>query len=294
MFWNWIAGAAALGAAGLIRSEYEKRCLSTDHYEIASSKIREEKTLVFLSDLHDQEFGQDNEVLMEAISREKPDLILIGGDMMVARKKEKRGQRADHAADKAWKLVRRLAKDHPVIYGNGNHEQRMARDRTIYGNAFEDYDRRLEEAGVVYLSDRNILIGEDLAVGGLNISEKYYEKRTKARMGADYVEARLGKAETERFQILLAHSPLYFDAYGEWGADLTFSGHFHGGTVRLPFVGGLMTPQFQFFYPRCAGIFQEKGKWMIVSRGLGTHSIRIRFCNKPQVVVVRLKKITTF
>ena len=115
MFWNWIAGAAALGAAGLIRSEYEKRCLSTDHYEIVSSKIREEKTLVFLSDLHDQEFGQDNEALMEAISRAKPDLILIGGDMMVARKKEKRGQRADHAADKAWKLVRRLAKDHPVI-----------------------------------------------------------------------------------------------------------------------------------------------------------------------------------
>ena len=207
MFWNWIAGAAALGAAGLIRSEYEKRCLSTDHYEIASSKIREEKTLVFLSDLHDQEFGQDNEVLMEAISREKPDLILIGGDMMVARKKEKRGQRADHAADKAWKLVRRLAKDHPVIYGNGNHEQRMARERTIYGNAFEDYVRRLEEAGVVYLSDRNIPIGEDLAVGGLNISEKYYfDKVSDDKIGRSSVTPRSAGLPEKSAVYLINHA----------------------------------------------------------------------------------------
>ena len=97
-----------------------------------------------------------------------------------------------------------------------------------------------------------------------------------------------GWRERERFQILLCHSPLFFDSCRKWGADLTLSGHFHGGTIRLPYLGGVMTPQFQFFLPWCAGTFEESGKYMIVSRGLGTHSINIRLNNKPQLVVVDL------
>ena len=92
---------------------------------------------------------------------------------------------------------------------------------------------------------------------------------------------------------LLAHSPLFFEEYAAWGADLTLSGHFHGGTIRLPVLGGVMTPQYQFFYPRCAGEFELPGRWgersrMIIGRGLGTHSINIRLNDKPQVVVIRL------
>ena len=88
--------------------------------------------------------------------------------------------------------------------------------------------------------------------------------------------------------ILLAHSPLYFDAYAKWGADLTLSGHFHGGTIRLPGLGGVMTPQYQFFLPWCAGIFEKQGHYMAVSRGLGTHSINIRLNNRPQLLVIRI------
>ena len=104
------------------------------------------------------------------------------------------------------------------------------------------------------------------------------------------MEKALGKSDEKRFSILLAHSPVFFEEYAAWGADLTLSGHFHGGTIRLPFLGGVMTPQFQFFLPWCAGRFDREGKTMIVSRGLGTHSINIRFCNKPQLVHIRLRK----
>lgn len=283
-----------MGAAGLIRSEYEKRCLAVDHFEIASEKIKGEKTIVFLSDLHDQEFGKNNEGLLKAIDKVRPDLILIGGDMMVARKKAKKKPDEQQTVGISWRLVKDLADKYPVVYGNGNHEQRLKREKILYGSCYENYVKCLKDAGVVYLSNKNVEFSRDIAIGGVNISEKYYEKRPKAKMEAEYVEKRLGKACGEKFQILLAHSPLYFEAYRDWGADLTFSGHFHGGTIRLPVVGGLMTPQFQFFYPRCAGIFQERGRWMIVSRGLGTHSIRIRFNNKPQVVVVKLKNKTIF
>ena len=109
-------------------------------------------------------------------------------------------------------------------------------------------------------------------------------------MEEDYLYKKLGRTDRRKFHILLAHSPLYFKNYAAWGADLTLSGHFHGGTVRLPVLGGVMTPQYQFFLPWCAGDFQMKGSRMIVSRGLGTHSINIRFNNKPQLVVIQLKK----
>lgn len=69
---------------------------------------------------------------------------------------------------------------------------------------------------------------------------------------------------------------------------MTLAGHFHGGTIRIPGLGGLMTPQYQFFVPWCAGSFEKDGKRMLVGRGLGTHSIDIRLNDLPQVLVVRL------
>lgn len=108
------------------------------------------------------------------------------------------------------------------------------------------------------------------------------------------MERKLGRGPSackkEPFTILLAHSPLYFDSYARWGADLTLAGHFHGGTIRIPGLGGVMTPQYQFFLPWCAGDFERDGKRMIVSRGLGTHSINIRFNNRPQLALIRLKR----
>lgn len=73
-------------------------------------------------------------------------------------------------------------------------------------------------------------------------------------MPSDYIEKKAGKADPDHFQILLAHSPLYFDACAKWGADLTLSGHFHGGTIRLPGLGGVMTPQYQFSFPGAPGL----------------------------------------
>ncbi|MEY8338831.1 metallophosphoesterase [Lachnospiraceae bacterium 62-35] len=294
--WKWIGGAAVCcGLAGLIRSEYEKCHFSIEHFQIASEKIKTEKKIVFLSDLHSQEFGKDNVELLSAIDRIRPDMIFIGGDMMVTRRgKEGEARQSDIEARKqirvAVRLMLRLARNYPVYYGNGNHEQRLEWERERYGRQYQTYYETLKDGGVIWLSNQNIAIDEELAVGGFNIPKKYYQRFVSEGLTGREIEKRLGRADRNRYQILLAHSPLYMDAYREWGADLTLAGHFHGGTIRLPLLGGVMTPQYQFFYPRCAGNFEEKGKRMIVSRGLGTHSIRIRFNNKPQVAVVCLKK----
>ena len=99
----------------------------------------------------------------------------------------------------------------------------------------------------------------------------------------------LGEKDPAHFTVLLLHSPLYLDEAAEWGADLTLAGHFHGGTIRL-FGRGLMTPQYQFFYPRCQGMFSFGEKKGIVSAGLGTHSVNVRLFDRPEAVLVTLKQ----
>ena len=215
----------------------------------------------------------------------KPDAVLFGGDGMVA----KRGN-SDVRIPLA--LLTELAKEFPVYCGNGNHESRMLWKSEIYGETYENYRTALENAGIRYLSNEAADLDSDIRVYGLDLPKSAYLPRS-GEIPECLLKETLGEPDPEKFCLLLAHSPLFFEEYAAWGADLTLSGHFHGGTIRLPLVGGVMTPQYQFFYPRCAGYFELPGKGreksrMIVGRGLGTHSINIRLNDKPQVVVVRL------
>ena len=98
----------------------------------------------------------------------------------------------------------------------------------------------------------------------------------------------MGKKDSTNYQILLAHNPMYAETYLEWGADLILSGHLHGGIVRIPGLGGVVSPQFRLF-PKYSGEHTEKnGKSVVVSKGLGTHTIKIRFLNPAEVVVLHL------
>lgn len=280
------ASVMAFGAGCLARSRYERDCLVTEEYRIVSEKIHGQgKTIVFLTDLHNKEFGEENSRLLETVRKVKPDAVLFGGDGMVA----KRGN-SDVRIPLA--LLTELAKEFPVYCGNGNHESRMLWKSEIYGEAYENYRTALENAGIRYLSNEATDLDSDIRIYGLDLPKSAYLPRS-GEIPEGLLKETLGEPDPEKICLLLAHSPLFFEEYAAWGADLTLSGHFHGGTIRLPLVGGVMTPQYQFFYPRCAGYFELPGKGreksrMIVGRGLGTHSINIRLNDKPQVVVVRL------
>ena len=285
MWKSMAAAAGGLGLIGLARSQYERKALSVETVEIRTDKIRTDKTLVFLSDLHDNEFGPDNVRLKEAIDKIHPDGVLSGGDIIVTKGRT--------SLRTALSLFAHLTARYPVYCAHGNHESRMTWKRTIYGGQYERYQKALRDMGAVCLEDSSAMLDEDIRITGVDLDEKFYKKIFFGRpvsMERGYLEKKLGKAgEEEAFQILLAHSPLYFEAYASWGADLTLSGHYHGGTIRIPGLGGVMTPQYQFFLPQCAGTFRKGEKIMVVSRGLGTHSINIRLNNRPQLVVLRLR-----
>lgn len=283
-----IAGCGlAAAAAFLARSEYERKALSLEEVSVETDKITRDWTFVFLSDLHENTFGRGNERLLAAIDAVKPDAVLSGGDLIVTKK-----GRAKTAVSEA--LLARLAARYPVYCGNGNHENRMVWNRKEYGGNYERYIGRLKEMGIICLSDQSAVLKKEVRISAVNLDPCFYKKANSGKLASmepEYVEKKLGPAVgKDCFQILLAHSPLFFDAYRKWGADLTLSGHFHGGTIRIPGLGGVMTPQYQFFLPVCAGTHEREGRYMAVSRGLGTHSINIRLNNRPQLLAIRLKR----
>ena len=104
-------------------------------------------------------------------------------------------------------------------------------------------------------------------------------------METSYLEEELGKPDEEKFTCLLAHHPDYFESYAAWGADVVFAGHVHGGMVRIPFWRGVVSPGVRFFPKYDGGIFKEGEATMVLSRGLGMHTIPIRLFNPGELIV---------
>lgn len=259
-------------------------------YQVDSEKITKgcEFTFVFLSDLHIKDFGQNNQELIEAIRQIKPDAVLSGGDMVLAK--------GIHSLDVPVKLLTMLAKDFSVYVAKGNHEIRMERDRDVYGDQADVYRAALQKAGCVLLDNTQAVMeknGNKIHVWGLDIPKTYYRKLKKAQMPVSFVEESLGEPEENEFHLLMAHSPNYIEVYGEWGADVALAGHFHGGTIRLPILGAVMSPDFEFFPRYAHGRFEwsheDKHCSMMVSSGLGTHSVNLRINDPPELLVIRIR-----
>lgn len=288
--WIWIIVAVLiLGIfAAVFLSYYENKKLTVEYYQVCSDKIPEAfdgYRIVFLTDLHCAQFGVMNEELIEKIDQCNPDVILIGGDMVVSR------ESMDEKIPLS--LIRELAKKYQIYYADGNHELKLARYEEVFGVRYKDYIHSLKEYGVHHISNETIVIQSDtgfISLTAFDLEKKYYQRFHIPQMSLEHMESVVGKSPGNIFHILLAHNPNYLKTYAQWGSDLVLSGHFHGGMIRIPKLGGVISPQFQIFPKYDAGEFHEGNTTMILSRGLGNHSIKLRLFNEPEISCIELKK----
>lgn len=262
----------------------------TTTYKIRTEKITNPKGVrfAFLTDLHGTTFGEENELLLEALEREAPDAVLLTGDMMV---------RSEPSSLKtAENLLKHIVNRYKVYYSLGNHEYKLfcgdlGED---YRKEYLEYEESLKNAGVVFLHNEKAeftIDNDRFTIYGLEIPMIYYRKPDSPELTMEKMEEFLGRPEPEGMNLLLAHNPKYGKSYFKWGADLTLSGHYHGGMLRLTKHRGLISPQFCLFPPFCCGDFHKDKRHMIVSAGLGEHTIPVRIHNPRELVVIELKPL---
>ena len=265
----------------LLVSAWDCNRFITVEYEIESDKVTKPCKFVLLADLHNKSFGSDHERLVNKIDSISPDAILSAGDMLTATK--------GHSFDSALSLMRQLSLRYKIYYGMGNHEYRLKLYPEQYGTMYDDYVTELSKLGIEPLVNENVYLPEiNVAVCGSQIDKCYYKRFEKYPMDEHYLPKILGEPRIDACQILIAHTPQYFEEYTAWGADVVVSGHVHGGIMKLPVLGGVLSPNLTLF-PKYDGGKYVRGKTtMILSRGLGTHTIPVRVFNPGELVVITI------
>ena len=276
--------------------------LVTVPYTVSSEKIGKEFDgfrIAVLADLHDCTLGEGQRLLLSVLRRESPDVILIAGDLITEERRKRKVLWKN-----AFTLVKELVKLAPVYYGLGNHERRWQCAEHPGQPSFAAWKRRLEGLGVVFLDNSSRFLcrnGDAVLLTGLNLPTRCFARFEflpwpRRREGKETVlhqgdlRRLIGRRNPDVFHILLAHTPEHASAYGAWGADLTLAGHYHGGIIRLPLVGGVIATSFRLFPKYDRGRFSLGRGEMIVSAGLGTHTIPLRPFNPPELVMVTLRR----
>ena len=243
--------------------------------------------IVQLSDLHIKEFGKNNSRLLTAVAKEEPDIVVTTGDMI-------NSTDTPDKFDMPAKLLADLASQYDTYYIDGNHETAM---NTIHSDYYDEWISLVKNSGTKILDNESVQLkkdGDSINLHGLWYNGRFYNNMgdsdsEKYFLDVPHINDLLGPPPSDSFNLLLTHNPVYFDVYSDWGADLTLAGHMHGGVIRVPFKGGLISPERVYWPEYDAGEFTNGDSSIIVSRGLGNGSSGYRFFNWPDVSVITLK-----
>lgn len=251
----------------------------TVHYEIGRKTERSPLVFAHLSDLHGCFYGENQEELLDTLIKISPDLIVVTGDMIVGKPSINK---------KLFAFFRTLTEQYPVFFCNGNHETRYGENKE-FRMVYKHFLYGLQKNGVTLLNNKTVSFeknGRALSIAGFEAGMEYYGRFSRKIPSKEEIFQKLGAPKKDREHVLLAHNPMFFSVYQAWGADLTFSGHLHGGFLKIPGIGGVISPQFHLFPKYDRGIFEENGHFLCVSAGLGDHTISPRLFNPADLPVV--------
>ncbi|MDK2809177.1 MAG: uncharacterized protein PWP24_1914 [Clostridiales bacterium] len=239
----------------------------------------------FLADLHNSKNKKHKDAILVAAKAGNFDFFVCGGDMIIG------SDSGNFYYEEALSFLEQLRKIAPIYYSLGNHEERM-RGRIQGGqDVLLTFKTELNKRNIIVVDDTTQLLyrGKDaIGILGLSLGMEYYRRWwNRTKLSKEEIEKKIGNPRC--FTILLAHNPVYFPIYDAYGAALVLSGHVHGGLLVLPYLGGVISPEHQLFPKYDFGLFKGKQAKMILSRGLGAHTLPIRINNRPEFITIQLK-----
>lgn len=268
--------------------KYETETLEKVEYIIEDEKIPKEFdnfNIVQISDLHNAEFGKNNQKLVKVVDELHPDIIVITGDLVDGEKNN---------FQVALNLIETLSEKYKIYHIIGNHEQKSLIKK--YKEQYEKYFEKLYDKNIINLDNDAIKIykgDSHINLYGLVIPLSCYkylfDKKETIKLEDKFIENNLGELDKNKYNILLSHTPFYFEEYVNWGADLILTGHVHGGIIRVPYIGGLLSPNREFFPKYDFGKYEKDNSTMLLSKGLGGSKVLVRINCRPEVVKITLK-----
>ncbi len=262
---------------------YENKALVITEYNITSDKIPrsfEGFRIVQISDLHNEEYGKNNKNLINKIIEANPHIVVLTGDIIDSRNTD---------VNVALDFMEQVVEIVPVYYVKGNHEDRIPAK-------YNEMEEEMLKLGVTVfnMKKRNDTIevdGEKIQIIGIDDSVSWLISYRGQENDYDGTIAKFLKDNNDKnlYTILLSHRPELFYEYVGGEVDLVFTGHTHGGQIRIPYLGGVIAPDQKGLFPKFdSGLFTESDTTMIISRGVGNSIIPLRVNNRPEVVLVIL------
>ncbi len=240
--------------------------IETKYITIESDQIPSQfdgKTIVFLSDIHaGPDFSQARiDSVVSQVNALNPDLILLGGDYVDG----------DSAyINSTFESLSKLKAPLGVYAVLGNKDPQY---KTL--NALPAY-------GITYIGNKGTWIEENgsrIRLGGVGDYNN----------GVQIQNATISVVTPQDFVIMVTHNPDYFPQVNKSKVDLVFSGHTHGGQVTFFGLWALVTHS-DYGNKYRTGVIEEDNSTLIVSNGIGTTILPLRFFARPQIIVVELKK----
>lgn len=256
--------------------EHSRIKYATTKVECQTLSKNQELRLCLISDLHNNRKKMFK--VRERIQAFAPDVILLAGDMVDKHKAKN---------VRAEAFIRCLAElNIPIYYSVGNHEAYMQKHQPgawmEYLSITKDYAHFLDNESVFLKGNPKIVIS------GLSLPDMYYKKGKLQTSEEGLPELPVPK---EGFHIMMAHNPEYASMYARYHAGFIVSGHLHGGLLRLPLIGGVVSPRLRFTGPDAGLVKLSDTSQMFISRGLGSHTIPLRFFNRVEINFLVLKGV---
>lgn len=239
--------------------------VTTTREQFKNEKIKENITIVQLTDLHGADFGLNNMSIVRKVEKAEPDLVVVTGDMYTT------GD--DFSRSTALKLMKKLAENYTVLFVNGEHDNEESFFEDLRANGIDVLDYKFKDFNIK---------GNDIRIYGI----------TNVYFSPTFDLTNEFTLDSSKYNILLSHI-CNEEAFARFGLDLCICGDTHGGQVRLPFIGGLYgttgwLPELRNENEFIKGKYRLDNTDFFISSGLGNYPLPLRFMNRPEVAVIEI------
>lgn len=257
-----IAAAVLLAAAAVDAFFVEPDWVVREHIELASKKINKRVRIVHISDLHTEGFGKRQQAALDIVAKAEPDIIVLTGDYL-------NGSQLQYLPE-LREFVSRLEAPMGIYAVEGNFEYSQKP-----WHLFKELGIRALDNEAVHIKDANLVLCGLQCVWDLGESEHELMTETVTAHAGDYM-------------VVLTHYPNHIEEPELAGADLYLCGHTHGGQVRFPLWGAIITLSKLGKRYEC-GHYENGAMNIYVNRGLGMEGgavPRARFLCRPEIAVI--------